>query len=85
MFKLNGYFPIFLCLLTLVSLKVNELSRFQAYFNTLKQINGQVTNTKITFEYNENKGFYCKADGKIDDYEITFILPKEGVICSSIS
>jgi hypothetical protein len=85
MFKLNGFFTFLLCLLSLVSLKVTEQSRFQAYYNTLKQINGKITNKKIKIEYDENKGFYCKAYNKIDEYEITFILPKEAVLCSSIS
>lgn len=79
----NGFSLIIIFLITSVSLMISEQLRFQSYYSTLKKINNQITNSKLNFEYDEKKGFFCRVEEKIEDSEIAFILPKEEILCSS--
>ena len=47
------------------------------YFKSFSQT---ITNGKVTFEYEKDKGFYCKAQTDIQMDESVFKVPKEYIL-----
>ncbi len=49
--------------------------------NFIKKYSNVVTQRKLSFEFNEQKGLYCRANTDLYKSEVTMTIPKELIIC----
>ena len=85
--KISNFFLMLLYLVlffskTCVSRAFSDsMSKIETRSKFIQKYSNLITKGKISYEYSEEKGYYCRANKDLYKSEIVMTVPKEFIIC----